>query len=636
MEEKDIDKLKSDQTDDRDYTVEDINDIMPTNKDDYGMEDIDSIADIDNIVGTVSPDTDSDQINNIYAADGSDPDEGTDEEIVFASSGTKRESVPKKNAAPVSALSLPKIPVKAVAIAVAALIGIGLLSTIISCFGNRSVPTSADADNSGGQIDHLTVPQGNSEYEIKNINTSNIKFGDNVTVEGVSLSGKTLSQAFDEMQSRLKDLRDEINITINCDDESVTLTQDDFTFDTDVSDVLIQAYHYSRGELDIPTVATSNENGTTDFKVTSTINSGSIANAVKKAAKEFDVPPKEARVTKFDPDAEQKFTYADGSDGYMINQNEVIEKVSEILSQSDMTGIFSVNKVKTPYSVTLAQVKANTKLIASHRTTVNNRWESNANMELAIEAASGTIVKPGETFSFNKMTGDTTNGDEHHYPNGTVGSYLPSTAILNGEHVDQYGGGICQASTTIYNCAVKADMEIVERHSHQYPSFYAELGLDATVDYGNLDMKFKNTKDFPIYIATYVYDSNGDGLNELNVEMYGPISADYDEIVPVGWVTSASPDVYSAKGAKVYFKDGKEIKRIMLPEGSYDYYSDGFYDVTTQSYAESLIAEDPVNGPSVDPTGESPSVYSPNGCGDNGPIEYGTEKEYLEKAGLLN
>ena len=257
-------------------------------------------------------------------------------------------------------------------------------------------------------------------------------------------------------------------------------------------------------------------------------------------------------------------------------------------------------------------------------------------MELAIEAASGTIVKPGETFSFNKMTGDTTNGDEHHYPNGTVGSYLPSTAILNGEHVDQYGGGICQASTTIYNCAVKADMEIVERHSHQYPSFYAELGLDATVDYGNLDMKFKNTKDFPIYIATYVYDSNGDGLNELNVEMYGPISADYDEIVPVGWVTSASPDVYSAKGAKVYFKDGKEIKRIMLPEGSYDYYSDGFYDVTTQSYAESLIAEDPVNGPSVDPTGESPSVYSPNGCEDNGPIEYGTEKEYLEKAGLLN
>ena len=186
MEEKDIDKLKSDQTDDRDYTVEDINDIMPTNKDDYGMEDIDSIADIDNIVGTVSPDTDSDQINNIYAADGSDPDEGTDEEIVFASSGTKRESVPKKNAAPVSALSLPKIPVKAVAIAVAALIGIGLLSTIISCFGNRSVPTSADADNSGGQIDHLTVPQGNSEYEIKNINTSNIKFGDNVTVEGLS------------------------------------------------------------------------------------------------------------------------------------------------------------------------------------------------------------------------------------------------------------------------------------------------------------------------------------------------------------------------------------------------------------------------------------------------------------------
>ena len=592
------------------------------------LDDLDDLDDLDNL-------DDLDDLDDLGDLGVMEDDMPQQDEVIFATAEDKRPKAPvnprpsreKTIALP---FGLPTIPLRTAMIGAAAAIGVIVLISVIGAVScHRSTPAMSEDVKDSSAANHLTVPMADNDYELKFIDTSNIQFGENVTVEGVDLAGKTLSQAFDAMQDQLKEIRDPISITVNCDKDSITLTQDDFKFNTDVTNVLLQAYHYSRGELENPTVVTSSENGKTDFKVTSILDANSINSAVQKAAKQFDIQPQDAHVKKFTPDSGEKFTYEDGKDGYLVDQGLIKENIQQIVNTDDKTGTFSIKKIKTPYKVTLEQIKANTRLIASHRTTVNNRWESNANMELAVRAASGTVVKPGETFSFNTMTGDTTVGDEHHYPNGTVGSYVKSTAIYRGEHIDQYGGGICQASTTIYNCALKADMEVIERHAHQYPSFYSPFGLDATVDYGNLDMCFKNNKQFPIYIATYVYDSNGDGLNELNVEMYGPVSKEYDEIVPIGWVTSAGPEVYSAKGAKVYFKNGEEIKREYLPEGSYDYYSDGFYDVTSQGYAESLVADDPVTGPAAEPTYAPPAIYSPYGCGDNGPIAYGTEDEFL-------
>ena len=454
--------------------------------------------------------------------------------------------------------------------------------------------------------------------EISQIDTSSIVFGDNVTVEGISLKGKTLAQAYDAMQDTVKALREKVNIKVDCENKSVTLTQDDFEYDTDIANVLIQAYHFSRGELSQPSVATTMNNGVTNFKIMSELNKKSLDGAVKKAADEFDILPVNASVEKFEPDKVEKFTYKDGKNGFMIDQKELSNKISDILNQVTKEGSLKIEKKETPFEITLPILKANTKLIASTYTTAANVWASNYNMGLAIKSASGTIVKPGETFSFNKMTGDTTNG---------LLGYIPSTAIVKGEYVQSYGGGICQASTTLYLCALKADMEPVERWAHAYPSVYADRGLDATVDYGNLDMKFKNTKDYPIYIATYVYDYDYDGLNELLVEMYGPLSTEYDEIVPVGWISWAGYDGYYGKGAKVYFKDGKEIKREYTPGGSYDYKYD------TYSSALARIPANPDFGPTdVKPTMKPPAVFSPNGCGSNAPIEYGKAAEYLEKA----
>ena len=527
----------------------------------------------------------------------------------------------------------PVIPVvaSAAALCVAASVAVIVMSQgkndIVS--PDSSVSVVEQSDSTTGAESVKSSSQGNSEtndqpliiehpLEISHIDTSSIVFGNNVTVEGVELAGKTLAQAFDAMQEKVSSLREPISISVECEGKNVSLTQDDFEYDSDIANVLMQAYHYSRGELESPTVVTTRNGDIVDFKITSALNKHSVSGAVKKAADTFDILPVNASVTKFDPTKTEKFTYADGKNGFMIDQKELSDKIGNILNLTKKQGSISIKKNETPFEITLPILKANTKLIASTYTTAANVWASNYNMELAIKSASGTIVKPGETFSFNKMTGDTTNG---------LLGYIPSTAIVRGEYVQSYGGGICQASTTLYLCALRADMEPVERWAHAYPSVYADRGLDATVDYGNLDMKFKNTKDYPIYIATYVYDYDYDGLDELLVEMYGPLSTEYDEIIPVGWVSSAGYDGYYAKGAKVYFKNGREIKRVYTPGGSYDYKYD------TYSSALARIPADPEFGPKdVTPTMKPPAVFSPNGCGSNAPVAYGKAAEYLEKA----
>ena len=558
-----------------------------------------------------------------------------EESVVFAIAEKKPEKtvIPKQK-------EKKKFPVAAV-VSIAAVLCVGAVGAVVAISASKNaVRTNAEPSKPVSQASapSITVPSEPSKehadvsaaseepLEVSDVDTTNILFGENVTVEGVNLAGKSLTQAYDAMQKRLLELRDSVAISIACDGKTYTLTEDDFDYNSNLSDALVQAYHYSRGELNQPTVEYTNVNGVADFKVVTDIDTKSVDKAVEKAAEKFDVQPVDAHVTKFDPNAAEKFEYADGANGFLVNKSELKSNIESILSQPSKSGSFTIATKETPFKHSLKQVKANTKLISSHYTIANNRATSVHNMELALRAASGSIVEPGAIFSFNEMTGDTTTGDEHNYPNGVTGSYVESTAIVQGEYKPEYGGGICQASTTIYIAAMKANMEPIERYPHAYPSVYCSKGLDATIDYGNLDMKFKNNFEYPVYIATYVYDYNGDGCDELLVEFYGPLSTEYDEIVPVGWVDYAGGDSFNASAAKVFFKNGQEIKREKLISGHYSYKYDTYYS------ASSEIPADPVNGPSyVSPTGSKPAIYSPNGCGSAAPIEYGTAAEYLKK-----
>jgi vancomycin resistance protein YoaR len=118
------------------------------------------------------------------------------------------------------------------------------------------------------------------------------------------------------------------------------------------------------------------------------------------------------------------------------------------------------------------------------------------NIRLASEKFQEFIVWPSEIFSFNKTTG----------PRSAELGYRKAPVIVEGSLIDDYGGGVCQVSSTIYVATLKAGFEIIERHNHGLPISYVPMGLDATVAYDYLDLKMKNPYDTPCLIHCEAYN----------------------------------------------------------------------------------------------------------------------------------
>ena len=127
------------------------------------------------------------------------------------------------------------------------------------------------------------------------------------------------------------------------------------------------------------------------------------------------------------------------------------------------------------------------------------------NLLLASNKIDGIVLLPGEEFSYNKVVGERT----------ISAGYKEAAMYAAGEIVDGLGGGICQISSTLYNVAVQANLEIVQRSNHQFLTSYVGAGKDATVVYGVIDFKFKNSRNYPIKILSSV--KNG----VAQMEIYG-------------------------------------------------------------------------------------------------------------------
>ncbi len=127
------------------------------------------------------------------------------------------------------------------------------------------------------------------------------------------------------------------------------------------------------------------------------------------------------------------------------------------------------------------------------------------NVELVAHLVNDKLIAPGETFSFNKTTG----------ARNAAKGFLVAPVIVNGELTTGLGGGVCQVSTTVFNAAFEAGVQITDRTNHAlYISHYPQ-GRDATVDYPDVDLKFVNDTDHWLLLRTFV------GPSSLTVSLYG-------------------------------------------------------------------------------------------------------------------
>lgn len=170
--------------------------------------------------------------------------------------------------------------------------------------------------------------------------------------------------------------------------------------------------------------------------------------------------------------------------------------------------------------------------------TVFNGQDHNrsANIKIAAWKVNGYILYPGEIFSFNTVVG----------PREKIYGFKEALEIVNGEFVPGVGGGVCQLSSTLYNAALLANLEIVERYNHSKPLSYVPLGRDATVAFGSLDFRFANNTAKPIMIMAEVEG------NKLSVGIFGQkallerieiISKDR-EIIPHGTLKKDDDSLY--------------------------------------------------------------------------------------------
>ncbi len=198
------------------------------------------------------------------------------------------------------------------------------------------------------------------------------------------------------------------------------------------------------------------------------------------------------------------------------------------------------------------------------------------NITLAAAAINGTILNPGDEFSYNGVVGQRTEAK----------GYKPAGAYAGGGHVSEVGGGICQLSSTIYFCTLKADLQITERQNHGYTVAYLPASLDATVNWPNLDFKFKNNKNYPIKIVAWVENKR------LYVEIWGTKENDYTVQLESNTLSTISPKVVEkldeslAPGQRkvesngqtglvseayklIYDGDGKLISRTLISHDTY-------------------------------------------------------------------
>lgn len=130
--------------------------------------------------------------------------------------------------------------------------------------------------------------------------------------------------------------------------------------------------------------------------------------------------------------------------------------------------------------------------LGSYTTSVSGTSVRRNNVKLAGNYCSGTILLPGEEFSYNNTVGERTASRGF----GAAGAYVA------GETVDVLGGGVCQPSSTLYNAVMLANLKVTERSPHSYVSGYVPIGRDAMVSWGSSDFKFVNTTDYPIKVVS--------------------------------------------------------------------------------------------------------------------------------------
>ena len=302
-----------------------------------------------------------------------------------------------------------------------------------------------------------------------------------ITVNGVQVHGLTKTEAIKKV---LEDMGWEMKVSFG--DETADLPN---LMEANVDAVIEKAF-------------AKKESG--DYTVETDGLDDAVQVEVKALAAKWDVEPKNGSISTYDKSSD-KFTFAGAQTGKKIDQEKLTSDILSAMKAGEYNKTITATADEVQPEITEAQARENFKRIGTYTTKTTTNKDRNENIRLACAAINGTIIKPGEEFSFNKMTGNRT----------TEKGYKPAGAYSNGVVVQEPGGGVCQVSSTMYRVAFQSGMQITFRRSHTFEPNYVTPGQDAAISWDIPDFRFINTSKAAIGIrANY---SN----RKMTVSFYG-------------------------------------------------------------------------------------------------------------------
>ncbi len=386
-------------------------------------------------------------------------------------------------------------------------------------------------------------------------------YSEGVKVAGIDIGQLSVKEAEAKLKANAINTVKDISIKVIARDKYKLYNKKDFKYDFDFKTPLKQAKVYSLKEQGIYETKKNKSEPETEastdkpeFELKYKVNQASVKKQVKTLAGKIDLEPVNAKVKKFNPFSDNRFEYKRGSYGYKLNQKKLYKTLKNFFKKNKTVLETKAKVDELAPAITVQKLRDNIVGLSTASSVSTNTANGTHNMKVALAACNGSVIEPGDTWSFNSCTGDS-NLESNGYK---------KAAVISEKKLEQgVGGGICQASTIIFEAGLFANMEIIERHNHYWASAYAYAGEDATIDYPDLDLRMRNKTEYQMFMECRIEGTR------LRVNIWGYQDPDYDNIRIHSENYDITKTYFRTRTFRELFKDGEIIKTETICDSYY-------------------------------------------------------------------
>lgn len=396
-------------------------------------------------------------------------------------------------------------------------------------------------------------------------------------IQGIDLSGKTKEEALKLIEEKYKKSVEQKKLIMTAGDKSYVVNYADMKLSFNLDDTVKSVFEEGKDKGVMEKFKMIRNAEEKDHQLKFTYDNKIIENKIKTMESELNKNKVNAKITK----AGDGFDITPEQTGMKLDSKSLQEEITKAIASSKETEAevkVKAKLVEDKPTITKAELeKINSKISGFSTGYPNSTYERATNIEISTNTINGTLLMPGDSFSFNTIVGDTTPDK----------GYLEGVVIVGDKFEKDYGGGVCQVSTTLHNAVLRAGMLPDSRLNHNLAVGYVEKGLDAAIAYGWLDYVFTNNTKYPMYLEGYAGNasvgfniySNSALLTGKTYEFYSETyetipfetKVEEDPTLEEGTevVTQYGAQGYKAKAYRVTYDNGVEIARELMNNDTY-------------------------------------------------------------------